>query len=159
MDISITWSSQDESPDLQGLLAPELSQTADVHLELRRFRAAETALLVAVVGTLGTGLGMALVFLLVGPATNIATMAVVGRDLGGRSLFVYLLSIAVVAVLFGLGTDMELGSPTWGGSVMEPGCRSELGIVSLGWALALTILMLNGLRLRFRKLKPNFAAP
>lgn len=98
-------------------------------------------------------------FLLVGPATNIATMAVVGRDLGGRSLLVYLLSIAVVAVLFGLGTDMVLGSSTWASSVMEPVCRSERGIVSLGWALALTILMLNGLRLRFRKLKPPVDAP
>lgn len=46
--------------------------------------------------------GAALVFLLAGPATNVTTMAVVKGFLGGRVLAVYLASIAIVALSFGV---------------------------------------------------------
>jgi len=46
----------------------------------------------------GLNPGAALVFLLAGPATNLATMGVVGGRLGGRVLTVYLTSIAVLAM-------------------------------------------------------------
>ncbi len=49
--------------------------------------------------------GAILVFLLVGPATNIATLTVVGRILGGWATVRYVVSIAVVAVICGLLTD------------------------------------------------------
>lgn len=49
--------------------------------------------------------GAILVFLLVGPATNIATLTVVSRILGGWSTLRYVISIAVVAVICGLITD------------------------------------------------------
>lgn len=39
------------------LLATELPETADARLEVIQFRAVETAILVAIVGALGTGLG------------------------------------------------------------------------------------------------------
>lgn len=45
--------------------------------------------------------GAALVFLLAGPATNVATMGVVRQFLGGRVLATYLVSIACVALLVG----------------------------------------------------------
>jgi len=50
----------------------------------------------------GLSPGAALVFLLVGPATNAATIGVVKKNLGGRSLLTYLLSIAVVALGLGI---------------------------------------------------------
>ncbi len=53
----------------------------------------------------GLSPGAALVFLLAGPATNAATMAWVLRDLGPRALFVYLASIAVVALGMGYALD------------------------------------------------------
>ncbi|WP_462325891.1 hypothetical protein [Desulfoplanes sp.] len=49
--------------------------------------------------------GAALVFLLAGPATKTATIAVVARVLGKKSAILYLASIIVVAILFGLGAD------------------------------------------------------
>jgi uncharacterized membrane protein YraQ (UPF0718 family) len=49
----------------------------------------------------GISPGAALVFLLSGPATNLATITVVQKLLGTRSLFLYLFSIASVALLMG----------------------------------------------------------
>ncbi len=45
--------------------------------------------------------GAALVFLLVGPATNVATLLIVGRMLGRRTLAVYLAGIAGTALVAG----------------------------------------------------------
>jgi len=53
----------------------------------------------------GVSPGAALVFLLVGPATNITSVAVLFKLLGKRATGVYLASIVVVSVLFGLGLD------------------------------------------------------
>jgi len=53
----------------------------------------------------GVSPGAALVFLLVGPATNIMSLSVLTSMLGKRATGVYLVSIAVVSVLFGLGLD------------------------------------------------------
>ncbi len=49
--------------------------------------------------------GAALVFMLAGPATNIATILVVGRFLGWRSLAAYLASIVAGSLLFGTLLD------------------------------------------------------
>ena len=54
--------------------------------------------------------GAALVFLLAGPATNIATLGVVGKDLGLRALVGYLAGIAISAVAFGLALDAGLAA-------------------------------------------------
>ncbi|MBL4615085.1 MAG: SO_0444 family Cu/Zn efflux transporter [Magnetovibrio sp.] len=56
----------------------------------------------------GVSPGAALVFLLAGPATNIATLGVVGKDLGPRALTGYLLGIALSAQAAGLITDALL---------------------------------------------------
>lgn len=53
----------------------------------------------------GVSPGAVLVFLLVGPATNIATITVLTRLLGKRSTALYLISIAGVSLLFGLTLD------------------------------------------------------
>ena len=59
----------------------------------------------AVMVAKGFSLGAALVFLLVGPATNLGTMVIVWRVLGRWALFSYLTMIVLVAVLFGWGID------------------------------------------------------
>jgi uncharacterized membrane protein YraQ (UPF0718 family) len=53
----------------------------------------------------GVSPGAALVFLLAGPATNVASLTVLTRVLGRRGVVIYLGSIAIFAVLFGLATD------------------------------------------------------
>ncbi len=49
----------------------------------------------------GVSPGAALVFLMAGPATNIATMTVLGKVFGRKTLIVYLASIICGAILFG----------------------------------------------------------
>lgn len=53
----------------------------------------------------GVSAGAAFVFLSAGPATNTVTIGVVKKMLGTKSLYIYLLSIAVGSVVFGLGLD------------------------------------------------------
>ncbi len=53
----------------------------------------------------GVSPGAALVFLMAGPATNVATMTVIGKTMGKKSLFVYLGTIIGGAILFGLLTN------------------------------------------------------
>jgi uncharacterized membrane protein YraQ (UPF0718 family) len=53
----------------------------------------------------GVSPGAVLVFLLVGPATNIATITVLTKLLGKRSTAVYLVAIGVVSILCGLALD------------------------------------------------------
>lgn len=45
--------------------------------------------------------GAALVFLMAGPATNMATITVIGKTLGRKTLIIYLISIISVSLLFG----------------------------------------------------------
>lgn len=64
-------------------------------------------------GLIATGLspGAALVFLLAGPATSIASLTIVGKLLGRASMVAYLASILVVAIGAGLLLDMFAAEP------------------------------------------------
>lgn len=64
------------------------------------------------VGLLLAGMspGAALVFLLVGPATNLASITVLAREFGRRVLSIYVLCVAGVALLFGLVLDAGVGA-------------------------------------------------
>jgi uncharacterized membrane protein YraQ (UPF0718 family) len=53
----------------------------------------------------GVSPGTVLVFLLAGPATNVATIAMVRRELGTRALAAYLGGIGLSSVLLGLAVD------------------------------------------------------
>jgi len=57
----------------------------------------------------GVSPGAVLVFLLVGPATNMATLTVLVGTLGRRATVIYLAAIAVCALLFGLVLDQLYG--------------------------------------------------
>jgi hypothetical protein len=53
----------------------------------------------------GVSPGAALVFLMAGPATNVATMTVLGKTMGRKSLAIYLSTIVIGAIVFGLLTN------------------------------------------------------
>ncbi len=53
----------------------------------------------------GVSPGAALVFLMAGPATNVATIAVLGKTMGRKSLIIYLSTIIGGAIVFGLLTN------------------------------------------------------
>ncbi len=98
----------------------------------------------------GLSPGAALVFLLAGPATNLATMVVVSRDLGKQGLAIYLATIAVVAVGFGLTIDALL--PAMPVSAVRTIACATCEPTPMGWTAAavLILLTINGLRLRTR---------
>lgn len=56
--------------------------------------------------------GAALVLLMAGPATNVATLGAVARGFGGRALAIYLGTIVVGAVAFAWAFDALLGAAT-----------------------------------------------
>ncbi|GIT99109.1 SO_0444 family Cu/Zn efflux transporter [Sulfurovum sp. TSL1] len=58
----------------------------------------------------GVSAGAAFVFLSAGPATNTVTISVVKKMLGARSLYIYLGSIIIGSMLFGLGLDYVFDS-------------------------------------------------
>lgn len=98
--------------------------------------------------------GAALVFLLVGPATNATTILVVSKLLGKRALVVYLLGISGFAILAGawvnsyyLQSGIDLGAIVSAGLGGGPGWFSILAAVLLG------ILLYRSVR-RTRAWKP-----
>ena len=56
----------------------------------------------------GLSPGTALVLLMAGPAVNVASMLVISKVMGRKTLLLYLLSIVSGAILFGLGIDYLL---------------------------------------------------
>ena len=90
--------------------------------------------------------GAALVLLMAGPATSIASMLVVGKAFGKRTLFAYLASIAVGAIGFGFVVDTFFMDTFL--SAMLPGGAAEclghdvLGVFDYVCAGLLAVLIL-----------------
>ena len=94
----------------------------------------------------GLNPGAALVFLLAGPATNVASMSVVSGLLGKRALGIYLGSIAVCSVVLGLFTDMLYYSMGISATAVA-GEAADLipHSIQMGGAVILGLLLLFGL--------------
>jgi uncharacterized membrane protein YraQ (UPF0718 family)/copper chaperone CopZ len=82
----------------------------------------------------GLPTGAALVFLMAGPATNVATIGAVYRTLGGRTLAIYLGTIVVGSMGFGLVFDGLIPTTVELGHAHEHGA----GWVAIGSAVLLT---------------------
>jgi uncharacterized membrane protein YraQ (UPF0718 family)/copper chaperone CopZ len=67
----------------------------------------------------GLSPGAALVFLMAGPATSIASITVLGKMLGRKTLLIYLASIIAGAMLFGLAIDYLLPASWFGAGSMN----------------------------------------
>ncbi len=105
----------------------------------------------------GLNPGAALVFLLVGPATNIAALSMVSGLLGKRSLIIYLGSIAVCAITLGFFTDMLYYS--FGLTAQATaGQAAEIfpSFIELGGAVVLAVLIVFALWKR--NAQPNTCA-
>jgi len=87
----------------------------------------------------GISPGTAMVFLMAGPATNISTLGIIGKELGRRALMAYLMGVSVVAVLTGLVVDtlVEL----WGVDVQTQISHSE-GMVPQFIAIASLLILI-----------------
>ena len=90
----------------------------------------------------GVSPGAALVFLLVGPATNVASLTVVTGVLGKRATAIYLGTIAVSAVVFGLLIDQVYAGLGISAQAVV-GQASEVVPIWGQWAGALLVLALS----------------
>lgn len=103
--------------------------------------------LAAVLMMKGITPGAALVFLMAGPATNAATITMIGRVLGKKTLWSYLVSIIGGALLFGFIVDTFLPKEWFTmGLEMAEGHHHHhsLGILEIGSAIVLVGLLING---------------
>ena len=57
----------------------------------------------------GVSPGVAMVFLMAGPASNISTLGIIGKELGRRSLIAYLIGVGVIALITGYIVDYLVG--------------------------------------------------
>jgi hypothetical protein len=89
----------------------------------------------------GLSPGAAMVFLLSGPATNMASMALIGRFMGGRTLFIYLSAVCVCSIALGLALD-GLYAAMGVNPAISMGAAGEIVApwVKTASALALTLL-------------------
>ncbi len=106
--------------------------------------------LAAVLLVAGVSPGTVLVFLLAGPATNIATIGVLRKEMGGAVATTYLLAMAVASILMGLTLDAMVG--WWGIDIaVQAATAGEWMPPWLAWGSAL-LLALLALRLLMRRL-------
>ena len=91
--------------------------------------------------------GAALVLLMAGPAVNSASMLVIGKVFGRRTLWMYLLSIIIGAIVFGLGIDyllpQEWFSVQAGFASMGDECTHGLSVMEWVWIAVLVVLLAN----------------
>lgn len=98
--------------------------------------------LAAVLLAAGFSPGAILVFLLTGPATNIASLVVVKKIIGFASTIRYLVVIVVVAVLGGLATDYVYGWLNYTPHYQAGTHGDHAGWLAIGSALLLSFLIL-----------------
>jgi len=104
----------------------------------------------------GLSPGAALVFLMAGPATNAATMTVIGKALGRKTLYAYLASIIGGALFFGLIIDYLFPSGFFTASIIEGNHMSSHFLpvqVKYVSSVILGILIINGFIQKY--LKPD----
>ena len=92
--------------------------------------------------------GAGLVLLMAGPAVNSASMLVIGKVFGKRTLWLYLLSIIIGAMLFGLGIDYLLPGEWFAvkSGITDAACHEEgIGIFSYICTALLLVLLLRAL--------------
>jgi uncharacterized membrane protein YraQ (UPF0718 family) len=105
----------------------------------------------AVLVTKGVSPGAALAFLLAGPATNAASLAVLIKYLGRRSVVIYLATITACAVAAGFASNAFYDGfglvPVAAGAAPAEEGFDYVGTVA---AAAFLLLCLNGLRLKLK---------
>ena len=98
----------------------------------------------------GISPGTALVFLMAGPATNVSTLGIIGKELGRRSLSAYLIGVCVIALVSGILLDFLIGY--WSIDIQaQLSAGAHFIPHSVAW-IALIVLIAVSLR---RFLKPN----
>lgn len=108
----------------------------------------------------GLSPGAALVFLMAGPATNVASMMILSKTLGRKSLIIYLVTILSGAILFGLAVDSFL-PPEWFSQPLHKSFASgccHAGAAAIPWwqtasSAVLAVLLVRALYMRLHSNK------
>ena len=105
----------------------------------------------------GLSPGTALVLLMAGPAVNVASLLVIGKVMGKRSLLTYLFSIISCAILFGLGIDYLLPREWFITPLAQIHACHDCGISYFNTVCTaiLALLLANAFIQRYRKKKDN----
>ena len=105
----------------------------------------------------GLSPGAALVFLMAGPATNVATMAVIGNAINKKTMMIYVSVIIMSAMFFGWLTNMFLPAHWFTLIGDHSGHQHELIPYWLKWVsgVALIVLIVNGYFRRYLFKKNN----
>lgn len=91
--------------------------------------------------------GAALVLLMAGPAANAASILVINKVLGRKTLLIYLVSISVGAIGFGLGIDYLLPSELFTPTLVKAAecCDNHVEWFNIGCTILLALLLLYAL--------------
>ncbi len=104
---------------------------------------------------MGISPGAALIFLMAGPATNVATLAVVRKVLGRRTTLLYLVSIILGAIAFAVFIDFALPAKWFTPKLLLTDdcthCGGEVSWWHLSSSIIFIALLLNAYALKFFK--------
>ncbi|QJR81207.1 SO_0444 family Cu/Zn efflux transporter [Alteromonas pelagimontana] len=111
------------------------------------------------VGFLAAGLspGSVLVFLLAGPATNISTMGVIVKELGMRSLYLYLFSVVSASIGLGYALNWAVDAFSLQGFITSGQGAHEHGQWNAVYALCAVVLAGLIIRLGWQNLQQRFS--
>lgn len=105
----------------------------------------------------GLSPGAALVLLMAGPATNAASILVIGKVMGRKTMFMYLIAIITGAVVFGLVIDYLLPASWFTlpiSQVAHAHCQSDSSSwVKIVSSIFFVLLLINAMILKYRKPK------
>lgn len=95
--------------------------------------------------------GAALVLLMAGPASNMASILVIRKGLGKKTLWVYLLSITLGAIAFGLGVDYLLPREWFTSHLVQTHacCHATPALFNVICSVVLCCLLVYALVMRF----------
>ena len=105
---------------------------------------------------MGASPGAALAFLIAGPATNAATISTTWKLLGKRTALLYLLTIALSAVLCGLTLDWLMSVVSIHLPELAPHAHhhmEQIGWISNFWSIALLLVIAIILFLADRRIR------
>ena len=102
----------------------------------------------------GLSPGAALVFLMAGPATNIATISVLAKTLGKRATLIYLLTITFGALIAGVVIDTFFPAH-WFMGLMDHTNHIHKGgnLIQITASIVLALLLVNGIILKWKQNK------
>lgn len=106
----------------------------------------------------GLSPGTALVLLMAGPAVNAASILVISKVMGKKTMILYLISIISGAMAFGLGIDYLLPRDWFTAPLQTMACHTSEGAgwFNIGCTILLFILLANAL---FRRFYVKFQIP